>query len=53
VYFEPEDDAAGLFDALLHEGVIVRILGKGVRITVGTPAENERLIEALDNVVAF
>jgi histidinol-phosphate aminotransferase len=52
VYFEPEDDAAGLFDALLHEGVIVRILGKGVRITVGTPAENERLIAALDNVVA-
>ena len=52
VYFEPQGDAAGLFDALLREGVIVRILGKGVRITVGTPAENERLIHALDKVVA-
>jgi histidinol-phosphate aminotransferase len=53
VYFEPEDDAAaGLFEALLHEGVIVRILGKGVRVTVGTPAENERMMEALDKVVA-
>lgn len=52
VYFEPEIDVAELFDALLREGLIVRILGRGVRITVGTPAENERLIEALDTVAA-
>ena len=47
VYFEPED-AAGLFDLLLHEGVIVRVLGDGVRVTVGTPEENGRFIQALD-----
>jgi histidinol-phosphate aminotransferase len=50
VYFVPEVDAAGLFDALLHEGVIVRVLGDGVRVTVGTMPENERFIEALDMI---
>lgn len=48
VYFVPDVDAAGLFDALLHEGVIVRVLGDGVRVTVGTMPENERFIHALD-----
>jgi histidinol-phosphate aminotransferase len=51
VYFEPEGDAPGLFDALLREGVIVRVLGGGVRVTVGTPSENKRFLEALDKVV--
>jgi histidinol-phosphate aminotransferase len=52
VYFEPEGGASELFDALLHRGVIVRVLGDGVRITVGTAGENERLIAALDQVGA-
>ena len=51
VYFEPEDDAAGLFDAMLRKGVIVRVLGEGVRVTVGTPAENRRFVDAFDEVV--
>jgi len=43
---------AGAYEALLHEGVIVRPLhGFGlpdfVRITIGTPAENERIVKAL------
>jgi histidinol-phosphate aminotransferase len=41
-----------LYEALLHEGVIVRPLpGTGldqhVRVTIGTPEENQRLIEAM------
>ncbi len=51
VYFEPDGDAPGLFDALLREGVIVRVLGDGVRVTVGTRSENEHFLEALDKVV--
>jgi histidinol-phosphate aminotransferase len=43
---------SGTYEALLHEGVIVRPLqGFGmadcVRITIGTPAENERVVETL------
>ncbi|MEX2653797.1 MAG: histidinol-phosphate transaminase [Acidimicrobiia bacterium] len=30
----------------LHHGIIVRVLGGGVRVTVGTPAENDRFIAA-------
>jgi histidinol-phosphate aminotransferase len=52
VYFEPEGGASELFDALLHRGVIVRVLGDGVRVTVGTAGENERFIAALDQMGA-
>ncbi|GMQ93224.1 MAG: histidinol-phosphate transaminase [Acidimicrobiia bacterium] len=48
VYFEPQGNASGLFEALLHDGVIVRVLGDGVRVTVGTQSENEHFLEALD-----
>lgn len=46
------DIGAGLDQRLLHEGVIVRPLGgfgmpSHVRISVGTPEENERLVKAL------
>lgn len=51
VYFEPEDDAAGLFDAMLGKGVIVRVLGEGVRVTVGTPVENRHFLDAFDEVM--
>ena len=53
---------AGLvFDALLREGVIVRPLGGKadtgglschIRITIGTQAQNERVLSALDRVLA-
>lgn len=51
VYFEPDSDPSELFDGLLAEGVIVRVLGAGVRVTVGTDEENERFLSALDKVV--
>lgn len=51
VYFEGVSDAEGLFDALLSRGVIVRPLGKGIRVTVGTERENEHFLAALDQVV--
>jgi histidinol-phosphate aminotransferase len=42
----------GVYDALLHEGVIVRPMGgfglpEHVRVTIGLPEENERLVKAL------
>jgi histidinol-phosphate aminotransferase len=50
VLVRPDSDAAGLGDALLRRGVIVRPMGRYLRVTVGTPAENERFLEALDQV---
>lgn len=47
VYFEPDVDPAELADALLHRGEIVRVLGKGIRVTVGTDDENHRFLEAM------
>jgi histidinol-phosphate aminotransferase len=43
-----------VYQLLLQKGVIVRPIGNGnhVRITVGTPAENDRLLEALNEVLA-
>jgi histidinol-phosphate aminotransferase len=43
---------AGAYDVLLRQGVIVRPMGgfglpEHVRITIGTPAENERAVRAL------
>ena len=48
--------AEKVYQKLLRQGVIVRPAAsfgveRGLRITVGTPEENERLIEALRVVV--
>ena len=51
VYFEPEDDPATMGQQLLKRGVIVRVLGPGIRVTVGTESENRRFLEALDSVL--
>ncbi|MEZ5175320.1 MAG: histidinol-phosphate transaminase [Acidimicrobiia bacterium] len=51
VYFEPQVPAASVAEDLTARGVIVRALGPGLRISVGTPAENERFVEALDAVM--
>jgi histidinol-phosphate aminotransferase len=48
----PSDDAAGLAGALEREGVVTRPLGPGVRVTVGTPDDNERFLAAIDAVLA-
>ena len=53
VYFEPESEPASLSEALLHRGVIVRPLGPGLRISVGTPEENDAFLEAWDAVEAM
>jgi histidinol-phosphate aminotransferase len=49
-------DGRAVFDRLLHQGVIVRPVGgyglpRHVRITVGLPQENRRLVEALETVL--
>jgi len=50
-------DAMPIYDALLHQGVIVRPIGvyempNHLRVTVGTADENQRFIEALKRVLA-
>ncbi len=50
-------DAAPIYDALLHRGVIVRPIGvyglpNHLRATVGLSSENDRLIEALSAVLS-
>ncbi len=46
-----EDTALQIYNDLLKEGVIVRPMGpRAIRITVGLPGENKRLIEALRKV---
>lgn len=51
VYFEPDSGAARMGQLLLERGVIVRVLGPGVRVSVGTRAENTRFLDALDAVL--
>ena len=57
LFVEVGDDAPKLYDALLHEGVIVRPLAgfgapNAIRISVGTPEENEIFAAALGRVLA-
>jgi histidinol-phosphate aminotransferase len=52
------DDAAGVYNALLREGVIVRPVANynmpnHLRISVGLSSENERFLKALANVMTF
>ena len=49
----PDGDGAGAFQALREQAVIVRyfpgeITGKYLRITIGTPEENQRLFQILE-----
>jgi histidinol-phosphate aminotransferase len=49
IYIILEDDTAHqLYNALLKEGVIVRPMGpREIRVTIGLPSENKRLVETL------
>jgi histidinol-phosphate aminotransferase len=49
VYFEPERNAPELGETLLRKGQIVRVLGNGIRVTVGTDDENLRFLAALES----
>jgi histidinol-phosphate aminotransferase len=57
LYVEVGEEATRLYDALLREGVIVRPLAgfgapHALRISVGSPEENDFFAEALDRVLA-
>jgi histidinol-phosphate aminotransferase len=48
--------AAAVYDALLHEGVIVRPVAnygmpRHLRVTLGLPEENARFLDALQKVL--
>ena len=52
---EFEQDAIGLYNKLLREGVIVRPIGvygmpRHLRVSVGLPEENQRFLDALESV---
>ncbi|NNC91774.1 MAG: histidinol-phosphate transaminase [Acidimicrobiia bacterium] len=51
VYVRPPMAPTDCYEALQALGVIVRDVGDGVRISVGTERENLRLLEALDAVL--
>src|SRR5262249_34108245 len=57
VFFEVGGDSRPFFEQLLREGVIVRPTGPfgaegGIRVTVGTPEENEFFAQALGRVLS-
>jgi histidinol-phosphate aminotransferase len=52
VWVVPEDDPAAIAERMLHQGVIVRAMGPGIRISVGTEDENERVMAAWDLATA-
>jgi histidinol-phosphate aminotransferase len=52
IYCDVGRDGASMYDALLQEGVIVRhIRGSMIRVTIGQPTENRRLLQALEHVL--
>jgi len=52
LYFDVGRDGRTVFDALLREGVIIRhIEGPMLRVTIGLPEENTRLLDALKAVL--
>ena len=52
IYFETDDDANDLTKRMQAEGIIIRSLAPwgvptGLRVTIGTPEQNQRFVEAL------
>jgi histidinol-phosphate aminotransferase len=55
IYFEVDEDANAFANRMQTEGVIVRSLvpwgiANGIRVTIGTPEQNELFIRALRNI---
>jgi histidinol-phosphate aminotransferase len=48
-----ERSAKDLSDALLRKGVIVRPMGPAIRVTIGLPEENRRLVEAFSEALRY
>jgi histidinol-phosphate aminotransferase len=58
IYFETEENADVVSQRMQAEGIIVRSLvpwgiPNGIRVTIGTPEQNERFIQALKKAVAI
>ena len=52
LYFDTKRDGQEVFHAMLREGVIVRhIKGSMIRVTIGQPAENQRFLKVLADVL--
>jgi len=52
IWMDTKQDAGRLYEALLHEGVIVRPMGeRHLRVTIGLPEENRRLVKALRKIL--
>lgn len=52
LYFDARRDGREVFQALLHEGVIVRHLGgQMLRVSIGLPDENQVFLSALARVL--
>jgi histidinol-phosphate aminotransferase len=52
LYFDAGSEGRQLFNALLHEGIIIRhIEGRMLRVTIGLPDENQLFLAALQKVM--
>ena len=51
LYGRPAGDPASLFQTLRQQGTNVRHTGGGLRITIGTPAENQRTLAHLQQAL--
>lgn len=52
IYMPLDIESKAVYDSLLRKGIIVRPMGpKEIRVTIGTPEENRRFIEALKTVL--
>lgn len=57
IYFEVDEDANGFARRMQAEGIIVRSLvpwgiSNGIRVSIGTPEQNERFVQVLKKVVS-
>ena len=46
-FVPPDGDAAGVRRRLLERGVLIRDLARSLRVSIGTPAENDLFLDAL------
>ncbi len=58
LYCELGQDASNLPNVCKHEGIVVRALGQwgapqAIRITIGTPEQNDALLRAMQEVEEF